>query len=121
MDGFSDNSDILLFSELGIFKLLCQETNPNVLIEYVPESLQKLYNYKKSQQKELITTLKTYLNYNQNLSKTAQSLYVHYKTVAYRIDKISEITGMDFNNPNEMLEVRIGLIIYQILEKYNNK
>ena len=121
MDGFSDNSDILLFSELGIFKLLCQETNPNVLIEYVPESLQKLYNYKKSQQKELITTLKTYLNYNQNLSKTAQSLYVHYKTVAYRIDKISEITGMDFNNPNEMLEVRIGLIIYQMLEKYNNK
>ena len=121
MDGFSDNSDILLFSELGIFKLLCQETNPNVLIEYIPESLQKLYNYKKSQQKELITTLKTYLNFNQNLSKTAQSLYVHYKTVAYRIDKISEITGMDFDNPNEMLEVRIGLIIYQMLEKYNNK
>ena len=121
MDGFSDNSDILLFSELGIFKLLCQETNPNVLIEYIPESLQKLYNYKKSQQKELITTLKTYLNFNQNLSKTAQILYVHYKTVAYRIDKISEITGMDFDNPNEMLEVRIGLIIYQMLEKYNNK
>ena len=121
MEGFSDNSDILLFSELGIFKLLCQETNPNVLIEYIPESLQKLYNYKKSQQKELITTLKTYLNFNQNLSKTAQSLYVHYKTVAYRIDKISEITGMDFDNPNEMLEVRIGLIIYQMLEKYNNK
>lgn len=121
MDNFSDNSDILLFSELGIFKLLCQETNPNVLIEYIPESLQKLYNYKKSQQKELITTLKTYLNFNQNLSKTAQSLYVHYKTVAYRIDKISEITGMDFDNPNEMLEVRIGLIIYQMLEKYNNK
>ncbi len=120
MDGFSEDSYILLFSELGIFKLLCQETNPNILMEYIPESLQRLYNYKKSQQKELIITLKTYLNYNQNLSKTAQSLYVHYKTVAYRIDKISEITGMDFNNPNEMLEVRIGLIIYQMLEKYNN-
>lgn len=115
------NSPVMMFSDLGIFKLLCQLNDPEILLEYVPESLQKLYNYKKPQQEDLVITLKTYLNHNQNLSKTAQDLYVHYKTAAYRIEKISKITGMDFNNANEMLAVRIGLVVYKILENYEKK
>ena len=51
------------------------------------------------------------------LNKTAQALFIHYKTATYRIDKIGKMTGMDFKNPNEMLNVRIGLILYKMLEK----
>ncbi|WP_077613440.1 PucR family transcriptional regulator [Clostridium sp. Marseille-P2415] len=116
---YEGNSYIMMFSDLGIFKLLCQMDDPAMLLEYVPESLQKLYNYKKPQQEDLVITLKTYLNYNQNLSKTAQDLYVHYKTAAYRIAKISKITGIDFDNANERLAVRIGLVVYKLIENYN--
>jgi len=38
----------------------------------IPESLQKLLHYKKQQRQELILTLNTYLDRNQNLTKTAQ-------------------------------------------------
>lgn len=114
-------TNIMLFSDLGIFKLLCQLDDPDMLMEYVPESLQKLYNYKKPQQEDLVMTLRTYLDYNQNLSKTAQDLFVHYKTASYRIEKIAKITGMDFNNANEMLAVRIGLVVYKMAEKHNKK
>ena len=79
----------------------------------------KLYNYKKPQRDDLIVTLKTYLDRNQNLSKTAQELYVHYKTAAYRIEKITKITGIDFDNANEVLAVRIGLVVYKMIENYN--
>ena len=109
----------MLFSDLGIFKLLCQLEDPSMLLEYVPEGLQKLYNYKKPQRDDLIVTLKTYLDRNQNLSKTAQELYVHYKTAAYRIEKITKITGIDFDNANEVLAVRIGLVVYKMIENYN--
>lgn len=78
---------IMLFADLGIFKLLCQLSDPSMLLEYVPEGLQKLYNYKKPQRDDLITTLRAYLDRNLNLSKTAQDLYVHYKTAVYRIEK----------------------------------
>ena len=67
--------------------------------------------------KDLILTLQTYLDNNQSLNKTAQALFIHYKTATYRIDKIGKMTGMDFKNPNEMLNVRIGLILYKMLEK----
>ncbi len=109
----------MLFSDLEIFKLLCQLEDPSMLLEYVPEGLQKLYNYKKPQRDDLIVTLKTYLDRNQNLSKTAQELYVHYKTAAYRIEKITKITGIDFDNANEVLAVRIGLVVYKMIENYN--
>ena len=113
------NSQVTLFSDLGIFKLLCQLDNPELLLEYVPEGLQKLYNYKKPQRDDLLITLKTYLDRTLNLSKTAQDLFVHYKTASYRIEKIAKITGVDFDNANEVLAFRIGLVVYKMIEKYN--
>lgn len=110
---------IMLFSDLGIFKLLCQLSDPSMLLEYVPEGLQKLYNYKKPQRDDLIVTLRAYLDRNLNLSKTAQDLFVHYKTAVYRIEKIVKITGIDFDNANELLAVRIGLVVYKMIENYN--
>lgn len=109
-------SKVMMFSDMGIFKLLCQLDDADMMMEYIPESLQKLYNYKKQQRQDLILTLKTYLEHNQNLTKTAQDLYVHYKTAAYRIERITQITGIDFDNPNEVLSVRIGLVVYKMIE-----
>lgn len=109
------DSQIVYFSDMGIFKLLCKVDSARELYEYIPESLQKLLRYKKQQRQELILTLSTYLDRNQNLTKTAQELFVHYKTAAYRIERISAITGIDFNNPSEVLAVRIGLIVYKMI------
>lgn len=107
---------IVFFSDMGIFKLLCKADNPEELYEYIPESLQKLFQYKKQQRQELILTLNTYLDRNQNLTKTAQELFIHYKTAAYRIDRIVKITGIDMNNASEVLAVRIGLIVHRMIE-----
>ena len=116
-----NKAQMVLFSDLGIFKLLCQIEDPKALMEYVPESLQKLFEYKKPQRDDLIITLKAYLDHNQNLSKTAQDLFVHYKTAAYRMEKIAKITGIDFDNANEILAVRIGLVVYQMIGNYHKK
>ncbi|MDO4175302.1 MAG: PucR family transcriptional regulator ligand-binding domain-containing protein [Eubacteriales bacterium] len=112
-------AQMVWFSDLGIFKLLCQIEDPDDLMEYVPESLQKLFDYKRPQREDLIITLKTYLDHNQNLSKTAQDLFVHYKTASYRMEKIAKITGIDFDNANEILAVRIGLVVYQMIGNYH--
>ncbi len=108
-------SQIMFFTDMGIFKLLCKLEDTQELYDYIPESLQKLFHYKKQRQ-DLIMTLNTYLDRNQNLTKTAQELFIHYKTAAYRIDRITEITGIDFDNPSEVLAVRIGLIVHKMIE-----
>ncbi|OCA85846.1 hypothetical protein A8F94_13335 [Bacillus sp. FJAT-27225] len=108
---------ITAFSELGIFRLLRHIEDPTVLIQFVPPSLRALLSYQQANQADLLKTLQTFLECNQNAAQTAKILYIHYKTVVYRLERIKEITGMDFEDSEEMLSVRIGLKIYEFLQR----
>ncbi|MEH6942556.1 PucR family transcriptional regulator [Bacillus sp. JJ722] len=83
------------------------------LLELIPHKLKKI------QKPELLETLKTYLYHNQKLKETADALFVHYKTVSYRLDKIKKISNIRFDNPEEILQINIGLRILQIIDKRN--
>ena len=103
------------FEELGVYRLLYQfKHDNNKLDEFIPHSLRRLLNYHKSNRKQLIETLDMYLQSQQNISRTADRLFIHYKTVTYRLDKIKEITQMDYEDANEMLSVQVGLKILEI-------
>ncbi|RHW34828.1 PucR family transcriptional regulator [Neobacillus notoginsengisoli] len=110
---------ITAFSELGIFRLLSQIEDIGLLKTFIPASLQKLLDYAQANQKDLLQTLKVFLECNQNATRTAQVLYVHHKTAVYRLDRIKEITGMKFEDPEEMLSVQVGLKIINLLEREN--
>ena len=92
-------------------------TDKEQLRPYIPDSLYNLYQYDQQKSGELVSTLECYLNHNQSLKKTSQLMYVHYRTDSYRLEKIAEISGMDFTNVSEMLAVRNGLIILKIMER----
>ncbi|MFF2446696.1 PucR family transcriptional regulator [Neobacillus sp. NPDC058068] len=110
---------VTAFSELGIFRLLCQFDDPTLLKPFIPSSLQKLLHYSQANKNDLIETLKTFLECNQNATKASQVLFIHHKTAIYRLDRIKEITGMNFEDPEEMLSVRVGLKIVDLLEREN--
>lgn len=44
-------------------------------------------------------------------------MFVHYRTISYRMKKIKEITGINFDDANEVLAVSNGLVIYKMLNK----
>lgn len=111
-------NQILSFEELGIYRLLYQfKHDNNRLKEFIPASLQRLLEYNKTNREQLIETLEMYLQCQQNVSRSADRLFVHYKTVSYRLDRIKEITQMDYEDANEMLSVQVGLKILEILRK----
>ncbi len=104
------------FSKLGFFGMVGKMMDKAQLLEYIPESVKMLYKYDKQKNAELTGTLECFLNNNQSLKKTATDLFIHYRTVSYRLKRIEEVTGMDFNNVAEMLAVRNGLIMSRLLE-----
>ena len=89
---------ITVFDELGIYKLLCGYEDRDKLKEFVHPSLLKLYEYDKDKNNELMNTLEMYLKCNLNAVKTAEELFVHYKTVLYRLNRIKEITNLDMED-----------------------
>ncbi|WP_053368809.1 PucR family transcriptional regulator [Bacillus sp. FJAT-27245] len=108
---------ITSFSELGIFRLLRHIDNVDVLNQFVPSSLKELLLYQQTNQADLLKTLQTFLECNQNAAQTAKILFIHYKTVMYRLERIKEITGMDFEDSEEMLSVRVGLKIHEFFKR----
>ena len=104
-------------SQIGVFRVLAKTENKEQLWSYIPESLYKLYKYDSQKKGELIDTLECFLNNNQSQKKTSKAMFVHYRTIMYRLRKIAEITGMDFDNATEMLIIHNGLMILRIIEK----
>lgn len=103
-------------SKLGFFQVFAEIKDKKKLWSYIPESLQIVYEYDKKKKKELIDTLECFMNNNQSYKRTSTEMFVHYRTIMYRMNKIEEISGMDYDNVTEMLEVRNGLIILRIME-----
>lgn len=104
-------------SKLGFFRMLAKHENKEQLWACIPESLCKLYDYDTQKKGDLVDTLECFLNNNQSQKKTSKEMFVHYRTIMYRLRKIVEITGIDFSNPAEMLIVRNGLMLMRIVEK----
>ena len=111
------NKSVVHYSNLGFFQIFGEIDDVTELERYIPETLKKLYLYDDEHKGELITTLQMYLKNNQSIKKTAGAMFVHYRTISYRLEKIKQISGINFDDANEVLAVSNGLIIYKMLKE----
>ncbi len=107
---------IITFDELGIYKLLCRYEDREELKRFIHPSLLKLKKYDDETNNQLLETLEMYIMSNQNAVKTAEGLFIHYKTMLYRLNRIKEITDLNLEDRSTMLEIEVGLKILKIID-----
>lgn len=108
------DDDIIVFDQLGIFKILIQKNIYEEIERFYHETLDPLLQYDAKKGTELIRTLDAYFENNSNINRTSEVLFTHYNTVLYRMERIREITGMDLNNPNDRLNLELALKVRKI-------
>ena len=111
------NKSVVHYSNLGFFQIFGEIDDVTELERYIPETLKKLYLHDDEHKGELITPLQMYLRNNQSIKKTAGTMFVHYRTISYRLEKIKQISGINFDDANEVLAVSNGLIIHKMLKE----
>lgn len=111
------NKSVVHYSNLGFFQIFGEIDDVTELERYIPETLKKLYEYDDEHKGELIPTLQMFLSNNQSIRKTVGAMFVHYRTISYRLEKIKQISGINFDNANEVLAVSNGLVIYKMLKE----
>lgn len=114
--GKTANEEFVCFSELGIMRLLCKFGESNDLKEFIPKSINHLSAYDRENNANLLHTLEVFLGTNSNATQTSKELFVHYKTVLYRLEKIKEVGGIDLANNKDRLEAELGLKILSLLK-----
>lgn len=75
-------------------------------IDYSKDILEKLTAHP-----ELLESLMVYFENDISLSKTSKKLKIHRNTLVYRLEKITEITGLDPRTFNDAFQLQIALIL----------
>ena len=64
---------------------------------------------------DLVGTLEAYLEQNCNMNATAAAIYAHRHTVAYRLERVKELTGLDPMQSEDRERLGLGLKAYRII------
>ncbi len=85
---------------------------PDIKFSY-NEKVLILKDYDKLNNTDLFITLKEFLQNNLHIKNTAESLFIHRSTLQYRLDRIIDLTNIDFNNPDLLMHINLT---YKLLE-----
>lgn len=99
---------IYFYGNLGLYLLLVQDSSNNYLLQnYISNKYGNLLEYDRLKGGVLFKTLDAYFKANMNINTTARNLYLHPKTIKYRLEKIVEISGIDFKKQEDRLVLEL--------------
>ena len=87
------------FGETGSYQILFRVDRKEILLRFRDDYLKKLYQIDHKSSSQLLDTLRTYLQNNGNMLRTAEILIIHRNTLQYRMDRIKAILQLDLNSP----------------------
>jgi sugar diacid utilization regulator len=116
-------SSVSTFGETGTYKLLFRvfQENPEELEVFYGETLEPVVHYDSRYGTELVQTLITYLGNDASTVKTAGDLFAHRHTIRYRLDRVSELTGLDVDRSADRERLTLGIKAMQLLGRVPEK
>lgn len=108
---FHRADNIYTYNDLGIYKLFLSADTLENLESFIPP----VYLRFRREQPELAETLFVFLDHNQNFSETAAAMYLHPKTIRYRVDQIIKKLPFDFSDAEQVLEAQIASRLFRLM------
>ncbi|MCX9193124.1 CdaR family transcriptional regulator [Carbonactinospora thermoautotrophica] len=107
--GHMSGRSVVVHEELGILGLLLAEPRSIDLSRFVKETIGPLINYDRRHGTTLVDTLRTYLDCDCSQQETATRLFVHQKTVRYRLRQIEKLTGLDLHHHHDRVRADVAV------------
>ncbi len=70
---------------------------------------------------ELINTLDVYFRCNREATRTAQQLGIHRNSLAYRLEKVNLVTGLDPRVFDEAVQIRLALVLRSLEGEHDDR
>jgi sugar diacid utilization regulator len=101
----------------GTYRLLFRvlASHPEEVRSFFVDTVAPLVRYDDQYGTDLVGTLDAYLENNCNMNATAAMIYAHRHTVAYRLDRVRELTGLDPVRSEDRERLGLGLKAYRII------
>ena len=101
----------------GVYRLLfrAMASDPEEVHRFYHETVEPLVAHDRQYRTDLIGTLETYLANDCNMNATAREVFAHRHTVAHRLSRIRELTGLDPAIGDDRERLGLGLKAYRIV------
>ncbi len=119
---FDTERTVVSYDNLGIGRLIYQL--PTTLCDAFLQEVFKKGSLESLESRDDDTQMKTvraFFENNLNVSKTAESLYVHRNTLVYRLEKIRKLTGLDLREFDHAVTFKVALMVRKYLSNKPDK
>jgi PucR family transcriptional regulator, purine catabolism regulatory protein len=112
-------SDVPIAEEIGtgtyrlLFRVLA--SHPEEVRSFYEDTVAPIVAYDDQYATDLVGTLEAYLEQNCNMNATAAIIYAHRHTVAYRLERVKELTALDPMVSEDRERLGLGLKAYRII------
>jgi purine catabolism regulator len=97
------------FGDSSLYQLLRGMGDPEMLRQFCGNWLSALIDYDAEQNGVLLETLRVYFENNGNTTRTSAQLNIHRNTLAYRLNRIAEISRLDLDDADVRLNLQLAL------------
>lgn len=105
-----DRNRIYHIDDFGVVAPLLSGVDENN-IYFSRELLEKL-----GQNQEIIQTLESFFELDMSLTRTAEALSIHRNTLVYRLDRISELLGLDPRVFDDAVQIKLAILFTKFVE-----
>lgn len=111
------SNQIVFYEKLGIYKILTEVKDMEVLEDMVLEYLGPIIEYDKIHRSEYLETLRLYLDYNSSIIAVAEKSFNHRNTINYRMKKIKSLLNKNLEDTRERFMLQFCYKIMDMLQK----
>jgi hypothetical protein len=97
----------------ALYAMIFDTERVRELDRFIADSIGSLLDYDRRRGTNLVDTLGAYYVHRANVAATARALHVHVNTLLKRLDRASDVLGLDLRHEND-LELQLGLRLHQL-------
>jgi sugar diacid utilization regulator len=103
----------------GVYRLLFRAlaSNPAEVVRFYEDTVAALVEHDRDYRTDLLKTLESYLDCDCNMRATAEAVYAHRHTIAHRLDRIRELSGLDPSSGEDRERLGLGIKAYRLIEQ----
>jgi hypothetical protein len=106
--------EVCFYDELGVARLLVGGNQDPDLREFVAAVTGPLQAYDAAHDGALLATLRTFFAAECSQRAAAEQLFIHHKTLRYRLEQIRSLTGLDLSRHSDRVRADLALQLLEI-------
>lgn len=107
-------NQVSLYEELGVVRLLLGSGSDPDLQTFVDDVTGPLVTYDRDNDGSLVRTLRAFFDADCSQRVAAEKLFVHHKTLRYRLERIKALTGLDLARHDDRMRADVALRLLQL-------